>query len=135
MGYQGHRTNILPMGQRTATSNVSGSMNAEDVTGCIFVIDVKARVSGSITDLKVRIRATSGRNEGTASDYIIVYTFAALAIAAKGVYAMIIYPGGTAGAAGWTKAPLDGPIPSEFQVEIVEAGGSDLTYQVDAMWL
>jgi hypothetical protein len=125
--YEGRRKNIIPAGQKVATTR-SGFQSFECKGAAIFVLDVPAVTAGSITDLNIYIKAPSGRDAE-----IKVYAFTALAINAPGVYALPIFPNG-GGAATWTKAPIQGCIPPEFDAEVVLAGGSNLKFQLDVMF-
>lgn len=121
--YLGHRLNLLPKAQRVTTAR-SGKLHTNGESGAILIIDVSARVGGSISALKVYLKSPDGRTE---TNDIAIYSITGLAINAKGVYAFLVSPAG-GDAAGWTAAPVAGVMPPEFEFEAVLAGGTDMTF-------
>jgi hypothetical protein len=106
---------------------------SEGQAGAIMRLWVKTRTSGSITDLKVWVPRLGVKTPAAipAGDRFAMYTFAALAINAAGVYLFTISPG-VADVLGNKK---DGPFPPQFDIEVIQANPSDMVWQLDVMWL
>src|SRR5262249_38090050 len=130
MRYEGYGRTIFNLLARSATSNKSDFQQTIGVKHAILVLYVSAVGAGSITDINVYL-VQPGVVPIVANAATPMYQFSALGINTPGTYAFGILPGGFSG-----NIPFKtGSWPTHWEIEVKEAGGSNITWSLEAQWI
>jgi hypothetical protein len=110
--------NYQATGIASTTYNTATTTNGSDLTnfnarGIAVHFDVTSFTAAG-TSTTVNLQAKAG------SDYLTVYTFTPT-LAGTGLKSFCVYPG-AASAGSWSSAPVQGPVPRTFRVQVVTVG-------------
>lgn len=137
MNYEGSARNLIARGAYEAAASPirTGFQSVVNARGALLRLHVSNVAAGSITDVNVyMVQPPVTKQLPLATERLLLYGFSALAIAAAGLYVLAVMPEGLAADISAT-AEKTGPWPCHFEVEVVLAGGSTITFQLDAVWI
>lgn len=118
------QTLVMPLEARAlAQAYPSNTFRARSGRGLVILLDVTDKTSTPNIS-KVELQA-----QGPAGTWATIYEFTGQTIAAAGLFKYCIYPG-AASAAGWTSAPLQGPIPGacDLRLKVTHDNTNSITY-------
>lgn len=126
-----HTMQIIPSGQRTATTDSEERKPLKDFKGALFLVEVTAGTTLDLTDIKIQV--PFGVNT---INWETLYTLAfTSAITSTGRYMLLLYPQATMNSTNIDGTPVVGSLPPRFRVEVTHGNSNAATYSVEAFLL